>query len=337
MVFNPYQSNLLRFVVGQYQRGTDRHRNAFGQAHTKIKLSAELGTALVVLPVYVAARASVLAGRRLRQSVSQQRFNTLNPRVKKLLNFSGFDVSGLGSLGFEAMDSPSTHLQPNSVSHGAIQGSAQPIFQTLVAVGACLSSAQIRALSAPGSLTSDGSGPSQSRLMRWVGRWRSAARQLLSFDREILSVGSKVGLDFDRGKLLSSAKITGVVSGLKTRSLLLVLDYSAVWNGLSADQQLRLQHQITAFLSRGSIRLPSKAKDSIAVYKLAEPVSTPPFSTRLLCSGKSNHPRVRDAVEADVVSVTYVEHPLEKTLQWVDCILLWIEKQWQRIRAVLHK
>lgn len=337
MVFNPYQSNLLRFVVGQYRRGVDRHRSAFGQAHTKVKLSAELGTALVVLPIYVAARAAMLAGRRLRQSVSQQQFDTLTPQVRKLLNFSGFDVSGLGSSGFEAVDSSSTHLQPDSASHDAIQGLAQPLFQTLVAVGACLSSAQIRALSAPGSLIPDGSGQSQSRLMHWVGRWQAAARQLLSFDREILSVGSKVELGLGRGDLSSPAQITGVASDLKTRSLLLVLNYSAVWNGLSADQQLRLQHQITAFLSRGSIRLPFKAKDSIAVYKLAEPVSTPLFLTKLLCSEKSDRQRVRDVIEADVVSITYVEHPLEKTLKWVDRILLWIEKQWQRIRAVLHK
>ncbi len=173
--------------------------------------------------------------------------------------------------------------------------------------------------------------------MRWVCRGRAAAKRLVSFDREILSVGLQVELGFGQGKFSSPAQITGVASDLKTRSLLLVLDYSAVWNGLSADQQLRLQHQITAFLSRGSIRLPFKAKDSIAVYKLAEPVSTPLFLTKLLCSEKSDRQRVRDVIEADVVSITYVEHPLEKTLKWVDRILLWIEKQWQRIRAVLHK
>ncbi|MEL7052328.1 MAG: hypothetical protein AAGM45_11155, partial [Cyanobacteria bacterium J06588_5] len=37
--------------------------------------------------------------------------------------------------------------------------------------------------------------------------------------------------------------------------------------------------------------------------------------------------------EADVVSVNYIEHPLEKLLKWIDRIFLWLEKLWQ----TLHK
>ena len=348
MVFNPYQSNLLRFVVGQYRRGVDRHRSAFGQAHSGVRLSAELGAALFVLPVYAIARTSVLAGRKLRQAVSQQRFNLLTPQARKLLNLSGSEPT-------------------------------QPIFQTLVAVGACLSPAQIRALSEPSSVIPDGSEQSKFRLVRWVDKWRTAARQLLRFDRKILSVGLEAELCFGGGDLSSLAQITGVASDLKTRSLLLVLDHRAVWNGLSADQQLRLQHQIVAFLNRGFIGLASRPREPkisslansssippegepglkcLAIQKseatslsasgdfktaveLARLVSTSTLSTQFMGDEKSDHKPVQGVIEADVVSVTYVEHPLEKMLKWVDRILLWIEKKWRWfnhwIGAVLHK
>ena len=34
-------------------------------------------------------------------------------------------------------------------------------------------------------------------------------------------------------------------------------------------------------------------------------------------------------LEADVISIDYVEHPFERILQWIDRIFLWIEEIWQ--------
>ena len=42
----------------------------------------------------------------------------------------------------------------------------------------------------------------------------------------------------------------------------------------------------------------------------------------------SNSP---DAFEANVNSVSYVEHPLERVLRWLDRILTWCEGQWQKL------
>jgi len=412
MVFNPYQSSLLRFVARQYRWGVDRHRSAFGQARAKAKLSAEVGTALMMLPVYIAARASVLAGQKLRQAISRRQLAALSPRVKKLLNFSGFDSINSSDFesDFESGQSLSIDLQFNRLSCDVAQASARPIFQTLVAVGSCLSSAQITVLSEPRPLAPNGSGP--SRFMRWVGKWSTAARSLLSFHQKKSSVEANVGV-FEQKTLSLPAQITGVASDLETRSLILVLDYSAVWNGLSADQQSKLQHQIAAFLhpeftnsppeanllnvssiprlitnwigiakqlieslylsadyssvdyplvelsvaNESSLILDSKADlgclaiqkneaispadigNSEPVPKLAKPtLSTLP--TKLLCNEKNNRKQARKTIEANVVSVTYVEHPLEKMLKWVDRILLWAEKHWeliaQRIRFGMH-
>ncbi|MGB7488156.1 MAG: hypothetical protein WA901_18330, partial [Phormidesmis sp.] len=44
------------------------------------------------------------------------------------------------------------------------------------------------------------------------------------------------------------------------------------------------------------------------------------------CFGK---PDAGQALEANVISVDYVEHPLETLLKWIDKILLWVEKRWQ--------
>ncbi len=49
----------------------------------------------------------------------------------------------------------------------------------------------------------------------------------------------------------------------------------------------------------------------------------------LLNRQQADYPDSNYWLEASVVSVDYVEHPLEKLLKWVDRILLWIERRWQ--------
>lgn len=44
-----------------------------------------------------------------------------------------------------------------------------------------------------------------------------------------------------------------------------------------------------------------------------------------------------DSIEADVISAIYVEHPLERILNWVDKILFWLEQQWQALLKRLQQ
>lgn len=40
-----------------------------------------------------------------------------------------------------------------------------------------------------------------------------------------------------------------------------------------------------------------------------------------------------DAWDVDVITISYVEHPLERLLKWIDRIFVWLEKQWHLLWA----
>ncbi len=72
-------------------------------------------------------------------------------------------------------------------------------------------------------------------------------------------------------KISVSSQITGVACDLETRSLLLVINYSRVWNGLSADQQRALQRQIGQFLP--SVEMIQVADGALISSKKATAIS----------------------------------------------------------------
>ncbi|MEL6900963.1 MAG: hypothetical protein AAFP07_08440 [Cyanobacteria bacterium J06606_4] len=37
--------------------------------------------------------------------------------------------------------------------------------------------------------------------------------------------------------------------------------------------------------------------------------------------------------DVDVITISYVEHPLERLLKWIDRIFVWLEKQWHLLWA----
>ena len=68
----PYQSNILRLLVGQYRLGLDRHRRAVMNTRSTVALGAEVGAAFAMTPVYVAVRMSQVARQKLRWTVAQR-------------------------------------------------------------------------------------------------------------------------------------------------------------------------------------------------------------------------------------------------------------------------
>ncbi|MEL7523967.1 MAG: hypothetical protein AAGJ80_20500, partial [Cyanobacteria bacterium J06553_1] len=42
-----------------------------------------------------------------------------------------------------------------------------------------------------------------------------------------------------------------------------------------------------------------------------------------------------DYIEADVITVEYIEHPLEKVLKWLDRLLLWLESRWRALQNLI--
>ena len=397
MVSNAYQSNLLRFAVGQYRRGVERHRKALRRSHTSVKLSAELGTALVLLPIYMAARISVAAGKKLRVSMASGTLPAVSTQAIKFLNFSDFEG---------VADDLTPDLAFDAIAARAVPAIARPMFQMLVAVGNCLSAPQLKELAEPseaielGSLLSAyekdavlGEIVGAGRLSRWVERGRVAARQLLNFEAAPLMNSERLAAAVPR-------KITGVASDVETRSLLLVLDHCVVWNGLSASQKRRLQRQIVTFTSVDSLShsrrlmpaitqwfvesrmlpwknsvpqtvlplptcsqsiegtstgsvLPVRSSSGDLAVRQTEGsclliqseasgtvparlnssnvvalIPTPVRSSKMLPTKDKTESANQEAIETNVVSAIYVEHPLEKMLKWVDRILSWIETRW---------
>ena len=398
MISDSYQSSVLRFVVGHYRRGVNRHRDAVSRANTRVKVSAEVGTALIGLPIYMTARAAVIAGRKLRQALDKKQLPTLSAQARKVLNFSGFEDLE------DAVTDPDTTdtLAVDVVNSQLKQRSARPIFQTLVAVGNCLSLRQLELISDPEALPASDLPNAEpggrltvgERLKGLVGRWRASASRLLSFET-VVSGGLRTG----ESELAVARKVTGVASDLKSRSLVLVLDYQMAWKGLSVLQQSRLRRKMSMFLGdRSNVFLPRTLQVGLSAlvsrlglqFKLAsvahtpaeltavkssnivvssqptldrfaiqlskvgslvtqsvtgEPLTVTGFSAPMAVSASvpsklfssDRNDSKRKTIEADVISTTYVEHPLEKLLKWVDRVLLWVEKQWRWIKQLVAR
>ncbi len=93
MMSGPYQSNILRFLVGQYRAGVDRHRRAVMTTQSTVALGVEVGSVLAMTPVYAAVRMSQSAKRKLRQSMTNRRWLEPLTKVVGQLKYSG--VGGL--------------------------------------------------------------------------------------------------------------------------------------------------------------------------------------------------------------------------------------------------
>lgn len=267
MTPGPYQSNLFRFVIGQYRQGMDRHRRAVRGARTTAAWGLGVGATVTLLPLVTIAKASHDAGRRLRKSVTSRRLFRIRSQADKLLDFSGFD--GLSDLDAVVGDDASVEKVLDSLEH-------QAIARTLLAVGACLSPRQVKLLSAKtpenetatlGDLSNDGSarepvvkgplvrGPLISSITSFFRgsftAWRKPATANLarsaSVELDPLDGGDNQ-LAQPTCSLSTTGRITGVASDLKTRDLVMIRDYKIVWQGLSVEQQRQLKGKIELFL-----------------------------------------------------------------------------------------
>jgi hypothetical protein len=211
MTSGPYQSSLVRFAIAQYRQGLARHRVAMRTAYS----TAVMGAAVTLLPVYAVVNASMNAskwvGRSLKRSWQQGELPEMTAKAAKLLNFTDFEESCLIVPTSEALKIPDNSAESMMV-------------QTLLSVGSCLSLAQVELL----SIGCDSAGRFPWRIsrvfnkLRWVGK------------------GDEIAV---------SDQITGIASDLETRSIVLVKNHTAVWNGLSATQQAKLQSKIAGLLA----------------------------------------------------------------------------------------
>jgi len=412
MASGPYQSNVLRFFVGQYRQGLNRHCRAVDQTRSNIALGAELGVAVALVPVYAALRTAQGVRHKLTQSIYKLQLAATRTQAKKLIDFSPF--KGLSSAPTCASEHESKGPEMTPVVHSADgfslalarETAEVSMLEILVAVRDTLLPDQINSLAEMPT----GWGLSVSRGRDWI-RWLVHRLVDAADDSSELAAARSI---------TKQDQITGVASDLETRSLVLVLGHATVWPGLSPTQQGQLQsqlsrvfgennplgvsglptvdvstsslaqpiysfwiavlrtisglqhrhyRQLTAFLPSGFQWLTSRASRarlaSNQALRLMETPSVSHFSANnfsltlatrtlppvevaspIVCTDKDlldlqrvanadayqacfGKPDAGQDLEANVISVDYVEHPLETLLKWIDKILLWVEKRWQ--------
>ncbi|MGI8934020.1 MAG: hypothetical protein ACR2FS_08090 [Phormidesmis sp.] len=365
MTSSPYQSNLLRFAISQYRRGRDRHRRAVRQARGTATLGVSLGVALTVFPVYALVKASRLAGQRLKQSVNNMRLSGRlfgsDAGTNELIDFSDFDA-------LPTALEPSPNVGPASSSETSLL-----MAQTLMAVGACLSPVQVKLLRAmrsqsgdlstglstaeagacmTGRITAIASDLETRSLVLVLGHtlvWRglSVAQQHQLWEQiaRLISGGYPKRSSFQAGTSAAfTPNPTAKVLPGQSRGLMqpVLLFWIEVLKTVAQRQKRskRFSSRIPK-LSSGSGRL----SDSSPKPRLAPGPALIEAASNLQCAWPAHRP-ITSAVksvgsastadwEADVLAASYIEHPLEKLLKWVDQILLWLETHWQTLKSWL--
>ncbi len=370
MALGPYQSNLLRFLLGQYWQGLERHQRAVRKTRSTVVLSSEIGFMVALSPVVAAVRTSQKRLQKLRQSVTKLRlFLGHSQPNTALLDLSGFDrlLAVSDRLNFQGLKPLLKALQAEKVSPDEtvsgidvvtksndsvdkvslekVLNAEAAMAQTLLSAGNCLSPKQVNQLTSTSS--------------RWLASviqgWRLVSSAVLLPVRRIsvLWRGSSRDLLNDAtGEVKESkaGRIMGIASDLKARSLVLVIDYMRVWNGLTQTQKMKLQQNTNRFIDvklteetlqksrqptplkeqRFPISSALVASDS-PIALVAQPVLVHSTTAPLISDGVAGS-RHSTYVEADVISVDYIEHSLEKLLKWVDRVFFWIEKRWTALQ-----
>ena len=454
MTSSPYQSNLLRFFVRQYRQGMNRHRLAVQKTRSSIALSGELGVVIAITPAYALLRAaqnmSEKAGKALQRAADKLKLPATGYKTSKLaelLDFSGFVSLSLMQMNEEqggdkdqaSKNIATPELGPADLSecgtdNRSLMTSEVMMAEVLITAGESLRAKQRRQIA--GQLS-------------WWQSWTAKAATYLAESFRVRSPNSicfssadaitSENLSFKQAiskDLLSTQpqKITGLASDIATKSLVLVLGNLTVWNGLSSEQQKRIQDKIHSLLPVSSSlpllpaaerlllvpdgklnrrpeawlgvsqaktsQIVSKTSRALSVigYDLMRPVHSfwvavlqvmndwfqqdaAPLCPKSLASASLKLPvlsfllpktadnfldshcltpgrikyaltstprmsamhhtsqhtvsnrttRTSNYLDATVISVDYIEHPLEKMLKWVDRFLVWIENGWQRL------
>ncbi|MGB3669484.1 MAG: hypothetical protein WA984_05195, partial [Phormidesmis sp.] len=266
MASGPYQSNVLRFFVGQYRQGLNRHCRAVDQTRSNIALGAELGVAVALVPVYAALRTAQGVRHKLTQSIYKLQLAATRTQAKKLIDFSPF--KGLSSAPTCASEHESKGPEMTPVVHSADgfslalarETAEVSMLEILVAVGDTLLPDQINSLAEMPT----GWGLSVSRGRDWI-RWLVHRLVDAADDSSELATARSVTTKQDQ--------ITGVASDLETRSLVLVLGQATVWPRLSLAQQAQLQSQISrVFGANNPFGVSGLPTVDVSTSSLAQPI-----------------------------------------------------------------
>ncbi len=361
-----YQSRALKFVIGRFQQGRDRHRQAVLKARSAAVSGAVLGAALASTPVYAVVRASRRVGQTLRRSLAAG-FSGIRIDARNLLNFSDFADTFADS---SSLAESSLDIKSNSETES-------PILKTLLAVGACLSPKQVWQLHRRGV---------SQRLQGWLSRW-GVAQQFEN--RPVKAQITGVASDLTPRSLVLVRDHTTIWSGLsaaqqsqlQTKITLLLAEEQPVSQSISFTAQpaeaagaidgvkaLTYSHFLlrplrffwvevlrmisewqrsygdkdfarlrSGFVQISDVSMPLQSVLNGDCQRQKKTVSSAP-PKRVNRALPQISMTLKDCVEASAVAIGYVEHPLEIVLKWVDRCLLWLEDRWRSLKQWLtHK
>jgi len=296
MVSGPYQSKLLRLLFRQCRQGLERHRRAVRQTQIVTVTGAVVGSTWVLAPLQAARRWS----RRWKQQLKAVTANArqqLSPSAvnKQDADADTQDVDGLDSI---------------------VGLSSLSIAQVISDITSSLSLLRTAALA-------NGVKALLPAHFGWL-RLRRAA----SVDLEVEHLKRVV--------LSSRAESTEIAYSTR---FFWVEVLRAIAN-LRRRKRWQLPFGLKQ-LGQGQISWKSLFGDSLSADRKEACLLKGNDDKALLQEACSRRPFLRsfsftdddvttdDGIEVDVISSTYVEHPLEKLLNWVDQGLLWIERRWE--------
>jgi hypothetical protein len=312
----PYQSNILRFLVGQYHSGVERHRQAVRKTRAAaifgVEVAAEVGMVLAMTPVYAAVRVSQSAGRKLRQPVTKQRLSATFSKVAGRLRAA----SGGEQLAARSQLLISNHAkQTGDVEQKATAGLARTISNSIVRV---ISRSAVRV----------------SDIVRIT-----MGRLVTADENEVAIAPSCIQTtDLQSDNTLSNQKKGSLVR--PTLSFWVAV-LEAVANLKSRWKAKRLKSAFAA--------LPPHARSNeLPISQQSRRLKADAVTaTLLICSDSVGSLRpaleaqlsaaATDSLEAKVTAFEYVEHPLETALRWIDRILSWLETQWKLLAEVWYR
>ena len=331
----PYQSNILRFLVGQYRIGLDRHRRAVMNTRSTVALGAEVGAVLAMTPVYAAVRLSRLARQKLRKALGKRRLPAAFSKAIGRLKSSKSE----GLLGRRGLTIWPSNPQPydgdeqvETVSL-AERVRSRPVVKAIAGFFAKAVSIVHTAIGRVVPVESEKN-----------IRQENYAVEITASPQSSNFLASETSSDQARGSLVWSMRsfwvaLLEAVANLKTR-----------WNAR------RLKSAFAALPNTAS-ELPSSSElgqlslDFVNAVPLPrgkaggklQTVSSSKIDLRAATNQSIEAQSIESQylesqyLEAKVAAFEYTEHPLEMVLKWIDRILTWVESRWETLMKAWHR
>jgi len=342
MVFGPYESKLLRLAIGQYWKGVERHRKVVRQTRSTVATGVVLGGAWALVSVKTAVRWSQRWERQLKRIVAAGRGDALRSfeADSTEMNDTYLDDSAAIARVISVLNVVlSKRLAAASTDVTSI-GKIKALFSRrfvwlrrkaqLTGFASDLKTHSIVLVWNNVSVRDDLTDAQQQQIKREI------AKRLEGVDVCVVEGGERYSELSASNGLSKCVRPTNVVVRSPTASQELAYSARAFWvevlrvvAHLKRRQQRlslgvkRLQSQSAA--RKGLLGCRVKVTQTMAGSPLLK-VPVLGFSgLRLLAFGDDC------SIEADVISSCYVEHPLERLLNWIDKCLLWLERQWQHL------